>query len=135
MIWPAFLMVGCKDKAKEQTMVPPPIDNIVKVDTTSILAADTMAAVEEAPGMPPAPRGNGYAVQVASGTDENYIQYLVDLWKGRGYEPFVSTITHKNETHYRVRLGLFQTQAEAKNVVAELEDKYSLKTWIDQISN
>ncbi len=130
-----FLAAGCKDNSEEQAVVPPPVQTTPKIDTTAVLDVDTMAAVEEAVGMPPVPKGSGYAVQVASGTDETYARYQVDLWKKRGYEPFVSTVTHDNQTHYRVRLGLFATQSEAKKVVNELADKYSLKAWIDQTSN
>lgn len=135
LVLPALFMAGCKDKAEEQAVVPPPTDSMAQADSPAIQAVDTMPAVTEAPGMPPAPKGDGYAVQVASCSDEAYARYLLELWKGRGYEPFVSTITHESETHYRVRLGLFQTQAEAKELVAELEDKYTLKTWVDQVSN
>jgi len=134
LVLTVFGAVGCKDNSEEQPIVPL-ADTTPKVDTTAILDADTMAAVEEAPGMPPAPKGNGYAVQVASGTDEAYALYQVELWKKRGYTPFVSTITHDNRTHYRVRFGLFASQAEAKKVVDELADKYSVKSWIDQMSN
>ncbi len=134
LIWPVFLMAGCKDNSEEQ-IAPPPADTMTKSDTVAVLTDDTMSAFEIAPGMPPAPKGDGYAVQVASCSDEPYARYLLELWKGRGYEPFVSTITYNNETHYRVRLGLYQSQSEAKKMVVELEDKYSLKTWVDQVSN
>ena len=126
------MIAGCKKKAEEQAVVPVPVDTMPKIDTMSLNAVDTMAAIDEAPGMPPAPKGSGFSVQVASATDEKYAQYLVELWKERGYEPFVSTITHDNQIYYRVRLGLFESNAEAKKIVSELADKYSLKTWIDQ---
>jgi hypothetical protein len=47
----------------------------------------------------------------------------------------VSNFDYGGETHYRVRLGLFGTLGEAKQKAAELADKYSLKTWIDPVSN
>jgi len=133
-----FLVAGCKSKSKEADQsqaIVPPVDTTPKVDSAALQAADTMPAVEETPGMPPVPKGSGYAVQVASCNDEQYARYLVELWKGRGYEPFVSTITQNNANVYRVRLGLFESQAKAKSVAAELADKYSLKTWIEQVTN
>jgi cell division septation protein DedD len=131
----AILAFGCKKKSDENqpVTVPPPVSTAPKIDTTAMLDVDTMPAVEQLPDLPSAPSGSGYVVQVASATDGKYARYLVDLWKGRGYEPFVTTITHNNETYYRIRLGLYESHARAKNVVAELADKYSLKTWIDQI--
>lgn len=127
-----LLAAGCKKKAEEQAVVPVPVDTMPKIDTMALNPADTVAAMDEVPGLPQAPSGSGFTVQVASATDEKYTRYLVELWKNRGYEPFVTTTTHENQAYYRVRLGLFQSYPEAKKIAAELADKYSLKTWIDQ---
>jgi cell division septation protein DedD len=131
----AILATGCKkdDEQARQMPLPPPVDTTSKIDTSAIPDIDTMPAVEPVPDLPSAPAGSGYVIQVASATDAKYARYLVNLWRGRGYEPFVTTTAQNNETHYRIRLGLYDSQAQAKSVVAELEDKYSLKTWIDQM--
>lgn len=130
----AAITAGCKKKADENQQPPaPPPFAAPAVDTTTVLDIDTLPAVQQIPAMPPAPTGSGFAVQVASATDADYARYLVDLWRERGYEPFVTSILHNDETHYRIRLGFYDSYAQAKRMVAELEDKYSLKSWIDQM--
>lgn len=131
-----ILTTGCSDKSKKeaQTPAPPPIDTMALIDTTPVVPIDTMPAEPEMPGMPRPPQGDGYAIQVASATDEAYARYLVDLWTGRGYEPFVETFTYNDELHYRLRLGLYMTYGEAKKVKDEIVDRFSMKVWIDQVS-
>lgn len=83
--------------------------------------------------MPPIPSGGGFTVQIASSESQDYARRLVETYTGRGYQPFVSTITYNNQTYYRVRVGNFQTVAEAKALKEELADRYSIKPWIDRI--
>jgi len=88
----------------------------------------------EAPktAMPPAPAGVGYTVQIASCESEDYARRLINRYTERGYEPFVTTITYTNQTYYRVRVGHFQTVAEARALRDELADRYSIKPWVDR---
>ncbi len=134
LICTVLLNAACKDKAEEEPVVPP-VETTQVVETSAVLDVDTIPATEQAPGMPPVPKGSGYAVQVASSTDEDYARSQIELWKKRGYEPFVSTISHDNQTHYRIRLGLFTTEAEAKRAAEQLNDKYSVKAWVDQMTD
>ncbi len=129
-----LLIAACKDKAEEEpaTMTA---DTMTRIDTSAVFVVDTVPVIEEAIGMPPVPKGSGYAVQVASSSDEGYALSQIELWRKRGYEPFVSVITQDNQTHYRIRLGLFTTELEAKRAADELTDKYSVKAWVDQMSN
>jgi len=130
-----LLMAGCKKDPEPERAIIPPVDTTPIIDTSPVVEIDTMPAIEEKPGLPSAPLGSGFAVQVASATDEDYARYLVSLWTGRGYEPYVESFMYEGETHYRVRLGIYETLSSAKRMVAELEDKYSLMTWIDPVSN
>lgn len=131
-----IFVTGCSDKAKEEAQTPPPIpvDTQIAIDTTPIVPVDTTPVQPEIPGMPKPPQGDGYAVQVASCTGEDYARYLVDLWTGRGYEPFVTDYSHNGDTYYRIRMGLFGTLGEAKSLSAELKDKYSVNAWVEQVS-
>ncbi len=140
----ALLASGCSDKQKESEQIEQDmtdlaaesatVDTSESVPDTSMVEDDYEAAAEAALDLPDAPQGDGYVVQVSSATDESYAFYLVDLWKERGYEPYVTTITYNDETHFRVRIGLFDAHSEAKKLVAELKDKYSADAWIDQVS-
>ena len=140
----AFIVSGCSDKKKDSEQIQQDMTDIaaesVLVDTsepvldTSLIEDDYEAADEAALEMPRAPQGDGYVVQVSSATDQSYAYYLVDLWKERGYNPYVTTINFNDETNFRVRIGLFDAYSEARKLVAELEDKYSANAWIDQVS-
>jgi len=141
----ALLTSGCSDKQKESEKIVQDMADLAAesalADTsepvldTSMMIDESDLAVEPALEMPRAPQGDGYVVQVSSATDESYLHYLVDIWTQRGYQPYVTTVTYNDETHFRVRIGLFDAYGEAKKLVAELEDKYSAKVWIDQVSN
>ena len=140
----AFIVSGCADKKEDSEQTEQDMTDIaaesVLVDTsepvldTSLMEDDYEAADEAALEMPRAPQGDGYVVQVSSATDQSYAYYLVDLWKERGYNPYVTTINFNDETNFRVRIGLFDAYSEARKLVAELEDKYSANAWIDQVS-
>jgi len=116
--------------AAPDTMTPPPATTMAP-DTVT----EPATAVPEEPAvtsMPSRPTGSGYEVQIAGCEDPDYAQYLVDLYRQRGYEPYVTTATVEGQKYYRVRLGIFQTYSEAKKVQAEIADRYSASSWIDE---
>ena len=143
-----LLFVGCSDRKKEAGELEDQLRNMDNAATDSMLAdsaemvdslsdsmsSDAMAVPEEETPeltMPQRPDGEGFTVQVASCENTEYAQYLVDLFIKRGYEPYVTTYTDEEMTHYRVRIGVFSTHGEAKSLADELADKYSLETWVD----
>jgi cell division septation protein DedD len=143
-------LVGCSDKQKEAAKLEQEIKDMEGTDTgteqeavvedtlvAEMPTADASAVPDETepapPPMPPAPRGEGYTVQVASCESEDYARHLVDVYTGRGYEPFVTTITYEGQTYYRVRIGSFDGFSEARAVQNELNDRYSLNSWIDRL--
>ena len=144
LILAALMASGCSDKKKDSEQIQQKTTDLAvesaMVDTTesvpdvSLIEDESELAEEPALDMPGAPQGDGYIVQVSSATDESYAFFLVDLWRERGYEPYVTTITYNDETYFRVRIGLFDDHSEAKKLVAEIDDKYSANAWIDQVS-
>jgi len=119
------------DTVADTTGVP-----VVTTDSTmdTAVAAMDAAAVpveEPEPSMPSRPIGSGYEVQVAGCEDAAYAQSLVQRYRERGYEPYVTTATIDGQKYYRVRLGIFETFSEAKAVKAAVEDRYSVAAWID----
>jgi cell division septation protein DedD len=139
-----FAVMGCSDEQKEEAarLEQELLDTgTAAVDTAApaIESTEMEAVVEEPeeviPDMPARPTGEGYTVQVASCEDETYAQHLVELYTNRGYEPYVTTITHYDQLYYRVRLGNFETWSEASELKASLVDKYSVQAWIDQTEN
>lgn len=108
-----------------------------QIEDTLAMAADVAAVPEEetsVKAMPRRPAGEGYTVQVAACESSDYARYLVDLYSQRGYEPFVSEFSVEGQKFYRVRIGLFDSQSEAKQLKDELVDKYTVQPWIDLIA-
>lgn len=139
--------IGCSKKSDEaaelekeflgDTVQPVMEDSTMMTaaqDSAETFEADAQAVPEEeVRSMPKQPAGAGYSVQVAGCEDQAYAEHLVDVYTRRGYEPFVTNITIEGQTYYRVRIGLFESYSQAKAMQAELLDKYSLDTWIDEV--
>ena len=92
-----------------------------------------VAPEEEAPSteMPKRMETEGFTVQVASSTNVENTQLLVEKYAERGYEAFVTEAIIEGETFYRIRIGVFETYAQADELGLELKDKYSIAYWID----
>ena len=137
------LITGCSKKKEEQ----PPVEQEVTEPQADTIATDTLAMqdtlaesgaeMEEttAPSspemMPPHPI-SGYTVQVAGCESSEYADYLIELYKKRGYDPYLTTATVNDQTYYRVRIGDFDNLQDAKALQNELRDKYSVQAWIDK---
>jgi len=143
-----LMLTGCSEKQKDAARMEQEVKDLEGAEDTSAGAlqqdslaeaqrmADAQAVPDEAAParrpMPAAPAGVGYTVQVASCEDEDFARHLIDVYTGRGYEPFVTTITYNNQTYYRVRIGNFESLSEARALQNELSDRFSLQTWVDQ---
>ncbi len=142
-----FAAVGCSDKQEDadklqQQMMESPetvttVDTVtVPVDTTPQPDVSAVPTEEEAalPDLPGQPAGDGFVVQIAACESADYARYLVNTYIGRGYEPWVTEVMHDGQTYYRVRVGPFETHEAANQMKLELEDRFSIKPWIDPTS-
>lgn len=148
------LALGCSDDKKEeaQRLEQEMLGGGQQTDTTQIAETTPSArpgdSTPTAPGRPEAipketvkpiglpsqPIGSGYVVQIASCPSSEYAEYLVGKYQKRGYEPWVITYTgNQGDIYFRVRLGYYDTQAEADRVKRELIDRYSINPWIDRV--
>ncbi len=145
------LLAGCSDKQKDAAKLEQELQEMeAGGDSATEAVSDVTEPVAETPvadaaaipeeeqpevmAMPPEPAGEGYTVQVASCENREYAGYLVDLYFGRGYDPFVSEALIEGQMYYRVRIGNVQSMAEAKELKLELADRYSLDPWIDRLN-
>ncbi|UCD94601.1 MAG: SPOR domain-containing protein [Candidatus Zixiibacteriota bacterium] len=112
----------------------------------AVVPADTVApeqyamtpekAPEESAAEPLMPRHlgtEGFTIQIAAGSNPEYVKYLADKYTRRGYDAFVTEAVVGDVTFYRVRIGTFETIAEAKETGLILQDKYSVDFWIDNV--
>jgi len=101
--------------------------------------ADVNAVPEEGSGtkpqavMPKEPH-DGFTIQVGSSLSEGYAQEMAKTFTERGYQAYVASVTVDGKTHYRIRVGFYGSTVEAKSVLAELKNKYSVDGWIDPVS-
>ncbi len=153
----SIFIVGCSKEAKDEAaQLEKELSGEAQMAADSAAVADSLAtalaakaAEEEAAEMealaqqqaaelakmPKKPDGDGYTVQVAGCEDRDYATHLVEVFSKRGYEPYITSITVENQGYYRVRIGIFANLADAKALQAELNDKYSLETWVDVTVN
>ncbi len=140
IVWAA----GCNKDDSEVDKLEQDVMMAEKGDTTAdsaALAADTetMAMQQEQKSQKPietavgyeATEFGGFTVQVAAGIDAEKARYTAEIFAGRGYEPFIVKADVGGITFYRVRIGNFDTVEEARILATELQDRYSLKPWID----
>ncbi|MGP8321695.1 MAG: SPOR domain-containing protein [Methanosarcinaceae archaeon] len=141
-----LLVFGCSKKKDEVAQLEKELMGQTEQDSTaiadSLVRLDSIAAEEamnaeaipeesERFVMPGKPAGSGYTVQVAGCENSDYAQYLVRKYQNRGYEPYVTTRTVEDQLYNRVRIGVFDSFSEANALKAELNDKYSIESWID----
>lgn len=77
---------------------------------------------------------DGFTVQVESSPLQSYIEQQVQVFKDRGYDAYIGSVTKEDKTYYRVRVGKFADRAEAVRVSAEINSMYNLQSWVDQAS-
>jgi cell division septation protein DedD len=144
----ALLAVSCSRKKEEAAQLEQEmIQEEAAVDTTAEagltpedtagyaptgMDAGAIPSEEKRQFVPQEEETVGYVVQVAACESLEYAQYLVEKYTARGYSPYLTTATVDGQTYYRVRVGGIATLQEAKELKAELVDKYSVEAWIDK---
>jgi cell division septation protein DedD len=135
-----LLALGCSKKKEEAAKLEQEMtQQETAVDTgidTAAMPVDTSKGVKPKSDIGTTPKyeeKEGYAVQVAACESLDYAQYLLDKYSQRGYEPYLTTTTVDGQTYYRVRIGGIATLTEAKDLKDELQDKYSVQAWIEEI--
>ncbi|MBU0984948.1 MAG: SPOR domain-containing protein [candidate division Zixibacteria bacterium] len=143
---------GCSDSQKDAAKLEQEVMDME--GGTDTISTETSAAVESVAAETPvadaadavpteeqrtptfaneAPTGDGWTVQVASCESGDYAEHLTDVYSARGYEPYVTTFSHAGQQYYRVRIGAFESEAEARELKLELTDRYSINPWIARI--
>ncbi|RKX27507.1 MAG: hypothetical protein DRP47_06440 [Candidatus Zixiibacteriota bacterium] len=115
------------------------VDSVALTDTLGMennQAMDARAIPEEIElePLPEGPTGTGYTVQVAGCESRAYAQHLVEVYRDRGYDPYVTNKTVDGQLYYRVRVGQFESLQEARALKVELLDKYSIVAWVDLVT-
>lgn len=80
----------------------------------------------------PEPMGN-FAVQVAVVYSEQLAQPMVDKLKEAGYHAYFYRTEHKGKALYKVRVGYFETDAQAKEIENKLKSQGHKDAFISHV--
>lgn len=72
----------------------------------------------------------GYVVQVGAYADYDFAKMMSEKYTKRDYPAFVVSTDIDGVTYYRLRIGVYETYAEAKQVGDLIKDRYSADYWI-----
>jgi cell division septation protein DedD len=107
---------------------PPKTDTVAQI-TPKPATEPTPAETE--PAEPEYPQEPGFVVQVGSYLDYDLATSMAARYKDRGYDAFLVPSEIDGKEFYRLRIGVFDTYAEAKQIGEELVDRYSADYWVD----
>ncbi|MEE9442892.1 MAG: SPOR domain-containing protein [candidate division Zixibacteria bacterium] len=103
-----------------------------EIDTLAeVTAAETSEAPEEPSSAPDYSSLSGFVVQVGSYSTYEFAQMMADKYIGRDYPAFVVSANIDGITYYRLRIGVYETMEEAKEVGELVADRYTADYWID----
>ena len=92
--------------------------------------APERVAAAETPPAPPAAVATGPVVQVFSTADAGQARRLVQRLGAGGYPVFLHRESLQGQMMYRVRVGPYREETEARKIADELRREYRLDTWI-----
>ncbi len=107
---------------------PPVTDTVAQVRPEPTI---TPKPTETKPAEPEPPQEAGYVVQVGSYLNHDLAESMLAKYKSRGYDAFLVPTEVDGQEFYRLRIGVFDTYAEAKQVGEQLTDRYSAVYWLD----
>jgi len=74
--------------------------------------------------------GGDVVIQVFSSSDRSKAQEILERLQANDFRAFISPLVDAGETFYRVRVGPFEYESDARRVAEELRRKLDLETWI-----
>ncbi len=105
-----------------------------EVETKQAEPSNRLAVPVSTPASMPPVITDGWTVQVESSPLQSYVESQVQVFKDRGYDAYLGTVTKEDKTYYRLRVGKFIDRAEAVRVSTEINSMYNLQTWVDRAS-
>jgi len=73
----------------------------------------------------------GFIIQLGSYNNYELASYWAEKYQNREYPAFLRQVELDGQTYYRLRVGVYDTYKEAKQVGELLADRYSVNYWID----
>ena len=119
---------GAQPLAEQKPKETKPAEKTAKAEVkeSKSQAKESKPQTKEAPpaeGAEAKASGKGWTVQVNAFPDERSAKTWVDRLKNKGYNAYVTEVSVKGKTWYRVRVGQYSTREEAKKVEEVLKTK------------
>lgn len=73
----------------------------------------------------------GFVIQLGSYRNYELASYMAEKYENREFPAFLSQIEIEGQLYYRLRIGVYDTYQEAKEVGELMVDRYSASYWID----
>ncbi len=74
---------------------------------------------------------SGFVIQVGAYSDYEFARKMSEKYTERDYPAFIVSTEIDGMTYYRLRIGVYETEDEAKEVGELVKDRYSAEYWID----
>lgn len=87
-------------------------------------------AATKPPAATPAPVSGPLVIQVFTSSDEAKARDMLKKVKAKGFKAYLSPTKSGGKTVYRVRVGPFQKEADAKTTSAQIKKQFKLDPWI-----
>jgi cell division septation protein DedD len=104
-------------------------------------AAETATSMEESTADQPEPEEKapeqeyieieGFVIQLGSYSNFDLANYWAEKYQNREYPAFLRQVEMDGQTYHRLRIGVYDTYEEAREIGERLVDRYSATYWID----
>lgn len=124
-----LVSLSCREEEapKEETKAPAVAEAEPEAAPSKPEVAESLV---KADGLPTVP--GGYTVQLGAFRDKEVAQNIASQMISRGYQGYVQKTQIVGIGFvYRVRVGAYTTQDQARSVRREILDRYAMEGWID----
>jgi cell division septation protein DedD len=129
----AFILVAllvslsCREAPKEEAKAPAVAEAQPEAAPSKPELTESLV---KADGLPTVP--GGYTVQLGAFRDKDVAQNIASQMISRGYKGYIQKAQIAGiGLVYRVRVGAYTTQEEARSVKREVLNRYAMEGWID----
>ncbi|MCP4566417.1 MAG: SPOR domain-containing protein [FCB group bacterium] len=111
------------------------LEGSTEADSTGQFIAEVVETQPVEPEVTPASEDysglEGFVVQIGSYSSYEFAEMMAEKYRQREYPAFVVTADIGGETFYRLRVGVYETMEEAKQIGELLKDRYTAEYWVD----
>lgn len=143
-----MILQNAKNAANKQNVLPKKPGSETTANASPTIKTQPTGSTKPAPSPSPVSEatkpqepssasaaGKNFTIQIKATEDKDQAETLKKSFVQKGYDAFISVVTVKDKTFYRVRLGKYASENEAMVAAEELKRKENLKDelWITKL--